>query len=418
MSHVYGNGTNSTSGANTITHHYDRAGVKAATANLIYGQFADSKSMPQKYGKTFKISMWEQILDGAGVAGAGLNKDGDASDGNLYGSNRDIGNITSGLPVLGEGANDVNRVVVTKKTGEVSFNRFGLFLEYTDEVELFSEDKTQMIYREMLGDAAKQVNEDLIQKDMLSGANVYYVGSATSRATVGQDTTGTGAEGDNDDADSVIGYDDVRKIVATLVSNRARKYTSIVTGSTKVDTKTINASYIGIVGPEIKYDLQGVADMHSRPAWIPVNQYGSAATLLDQEVGAIDEMRFIESERAMKFIGAGAAIPAGYTGTLANDGSKFNVYPILCPTEGAFATVGLQGWGKMKFKSKAPGAVEQADKFGLKGFFSVNWFYAGIILDQSKLLRVETCATDIGIGQYGSGGINTNGPATMADVTA
>ena len=415
MSHFYGNGTNSTSGANTITHHYDRAGVKAATADLIYAQFADSKSMPQKYGKTFKISMWEQILDGAGVTDAGLDKDGNATDGNLYGSSRDIGDITAGLPVLGEGANDVNRVVVTKKTGEVTFNRFGLYLDYTDEVELFSEDKTQMVYREMLGDAAKQVNEDLIQKDMLSGSNVYYTGSAVSRATVGTDVTE--ADG-SEDADAIMSYDDVRKIVATLVSNRARKYTSLVTGSTKVDTKTINASYVGIVGPEIKYDLQGIADMHGRPAYIPVNQYGSAATLMTNEVGAIDEMRFCETERAMKWNGAGADIPASYAGTLANDGSKFNVYPILCPTEGAFATVGLQGWGKMKFKAKAPGAVEQSDKFGVKGFFSVNWFYAGIILDQSKLLRVETCATDIGIGSYGSGGINTNGPATMADVTA
>jgi N4-gp56 family major capsid protein len=272
-----------------------------------------------------------------------------------------------------------------------------------------------MIYREMLGDAAKQVNEDLIQKDMLSGSNVYYVGSATSRATVGQDTTDAGGA---DDSDSIIGYDDVRKIVATLNSNRAKKFTSIITGSTKVDTKTINASYVGIVGPEVKYDLQGIADMHSRPAWIPVNQYGSAGTLMSNEVGAINEMRFIETERAMKFIGDGAAIPDSYTGTLANDGSNFNVYPILCPTEGAFATVGLQGWGKMKFKSKAPGGVEQEDKFGVKGFFSVNWFYASIILDQSKLLRVETCATDIGIGQYGDGGINTTGPATMPDVTA
>jgi N4-gp56 family major capsid protein len=412
---VYGNGTNSTSGANTIVHRYDRAGVRAATADLVYAQFADSKSMPQKYGKTYKISMWEQILDGDGVTGKGLDKDGNATTGNLYGRSRDIGDITAGLPVLGEGANDVNRVVVTKKTGEVTFNRFGLYLEFTDEVELFSEDRTQMIYREMLGDAAKQVNEDLIQKDMLSGSNVYYVGSATSRATVGQDTTDAGGA---DDSDSIIGYDDVRKIVATLNSNRAKKFTSIITVSTKVDTKTINASYVGIVGPEVKYDLQGIADMHSRPAWIPVNQYGSAGTLMSNEVGAINEMRFIETERAMKFIGDGAAIPDSYTGTLANDGSNFNVYPILCPTEGAFATVGLQGWGKMKFKSKAPGGVEQEDKFGVKGFFSVNWFYASIILDQSKLLRVETCATDIGIGQYGDGGINTTGPATMPDVTA
>lgn len=416
VSHIYGDGSNSTSGANTITHYYDRAGIKAATSDLIYSQFADYKSMPQKYGKTFKISMWEHILDSAGVSGAGLDRDGNPSAGNLYGNTRDIGNITAGLPVLGEGANDVNKVVVTKKTGEVTLHRFGLYLEYSDEVELFSEDRTQIIYREMLGEAAKQVYEDLLQKDLLSGSNVYYVGTATSRSQVGQDTTDpNGADDDN----SRISYDDIRKIIATLVANRAKKYTSIITGSTKVDTKTINASYIGIVGPEVKYDLQGIADMHGRPAWIPVHQYASAGTILNHEVGAIDEMRFIESERAMKYAGAGAVVPSNYAGKLAhttkNGETRFDVFPILCPTEGCFATVGLQGWGKMKFKSKAPGAVEQQDKFGIKGFFSVNWFYAGIILDQAKLLRVETCATDLGIGAYGAGG---SGPAIMPDVTA
>jgi len=47
---VYGNGTNSTAGANTITHFYDRAGVKAANRVNVYGQFADRKSMPKKMG--------------------------------------------------------------------------------------------------------------------------------------------------------------------------------------------------------------------------------------------------------------------------------------------------------------------------------------------------------------------------------
>lgn len=409
MSHVYGNGTNSTTGANTTLHKYDRAGIKAATAELIYAQFADSKSMPQKYGKTYKISMFEQILDGNGVAGTGLDKDGNPTAGNLYGTNRDVGTVTTGLPVLGEGASDVNKVTVTKKTGEVSFNRFGLHITYTDEVDLFGEDNNQIQYREMLGDAAKQVNEDLVQKDLLSGSNVYYSGAATSRATVGALTTV--ADG-SDDADSLLGYDDVRKVIATMVMNRAKKYTSIVEGSTKVDTKTINPSYIGVIGPEIKYDLQGIADMHSRPAWIPANQYASAATLMNMEVGSVAEMRFVESERAMKWRGGGAAIPVSYVGSLANDGANFDVFPVLCPTKGSFATVGLSGWGKMKFKAKAPGAASDTDKYGNRGFFSVNWFYAGIILDQSKLMRIETCATDLGFDTYDRA--STNGPATMA----
>jgi hypothetical protein len=65
VQHVYGNGTNSTSGANTITHFYDRAGIKAANRVNVFQQFADKKSMPNKYGKTFKISKWLHMYDRA-----------------------------------------------------------------------------------------------------------------------------------------------------------------------------------------------------------------------------------------------------------------------------------------------------------------------------------------------------------------
>ena len=56
-SNRYGNGTSSaSSGANTVIHFYDRAGVKAPNRVNIYAQFSDRKSMPEKMGKTFKIS--------------------------------------------------------------------------------------------------------------------------------------------------------------------------------------------------------------------------------------------------------------------------------------------------------------------------------------------------------------------------
>jgi N4-gp56 family major capsid protein len=104
------------------------------------------------------------------------------------------------------------------------------------------------------------------------------------------------------------------------------------------------------------------------------------------------EVRFIESESAVVYAGQGAAIPSGYTGTLANDGTNFDVHPILFPTEGAFATVGLKGKGKIKFNSRDPKFVTNENPYGTKGFFSYNMWYAGIILEEEKLLAIY-CAT-------------------------
>ncbi|TQV61430.1 MAG: hypothetical protein FNT15_09855 [Sulfurovum sp.] len=73
--------------------------------------------------------------------------------------------------------------------------------------------------------------------------------------------------------------------------------------------------------------------------------------------------------------------------------AKFDVFPILFPTEGAFATVGLKGNGKIQFNSKSPSQVELVNPYGTKGFFSYNFWYAGLILEEEKLLKVLVAAS-------------------------
>ena len=126
--------------------------------------------------------------------------------------------------------------------------------------------------------------------------------------------------------------------------------------------------------------------------YIPAHKYAGAATLAEGEVGAMHEVRFVEAESMVVYAGEGAAVVAGQNDTLANDGSNINVYPILFPTEGAFATVGLKGHDKIKFNSKSPEAVENANPDGTTGFFSYNFFYAGIILREEALLKILVAA--------------------------
>ena len=105
------------------------------------------------------------------------------------------------------------------------------------------------------------------------------------------------------------------------------------------------------------------------------------------------EVRFIESEAAVVYEGKGAAVAAGKNDHLANSGGKVNVYPILFPTEGAFATIGLKGNEKIKFLSQSPEQVTTVNPYGTTGFFSYNFFYAGIILRPEALLKVLVAAS-------------------------
>ena len=385
---VYGNGTNSTAGANTITHFYDRAGVKAANRTNVYGQFADRKSMPKKMGKTFKISKFLHMYDRA------PNDAEFAAKGFL--SARSVAEVNTALnnASLAEGAGAVNKRSIQKITMETSLARYGEMIDYTDEVELFSEDAIQVRYREELGELANSRMEDLQQLDMLSTGTVMYAGDATSLATV--------------DADCTVSYDLIRKAVRKLVRNRARKNTQMVTGSTKIDTNTVAKAYYAVIGANVKGDLETLtrgAGSEKEFVYVPAHKYGSAATLAEGEVGAMHEVRFIESESAVVYAGEGAVPPQNYTGTLSITGAtdltsateadrgNFDVFPILFPTQGAFATVGLKGQGKIKFNSKSPEVVENANPYGTNGFFSYNFFYAGIILEEEKLLKVLCAAS-------------------------
>lgn len=375
---VYGNGANSTAGANTIVHFYDRAGVKAANRVNVYGQFADRKSMPKKMGKTFKISKFLHMYDRS------INDVEFAAKGFL--SARSVEEVNTALSnaTLSEGAGAVNKKSLQKVTMETSLARYGEMIDYTDEVELFSEDAIQVRYREELGELANSRMEDLMQLDMLATATVMYAGDATAIGEI--------------DADSTVSYDLIRKAVRKLVRNRAQKNTQLVTGSNKIDTQTIAKAYYAVIGANVKGDLETltrgtVADNGSTEfVYIPAHKYASAATLAEGEVGAMHEVRFIESESAVVYAGQGADA-TGHTGGLSVTGTNFDVFPILFPTQGCFATVGLKGQGKIKFNSKSPEQVENANPYGTNGFFSYNFFYAGIILEEEKLLKILVSAS-------------------------
>lgn len=383
---VYGNGLNSTAGANTIVHFYDRAGIKAANAINVYGQFASKKDMPTKFGKTFKISKFLHMYDRS------INDADFAAKGFMTARTADEVSLALTNASLSEGAGAVNKRSLQKITVETTLARYGEMIDYTDEVDLFSEDYIQVKYREELGELANSRMEDLVQLDMLGTSTVLYTGAATSKGTVGGEAVADGST----DATVKISYDLIRKAVKKLTRNRARKNTTLVTGSTKIDTKTVAKSYFAIIDSDVKSDLENLTrgvSYEKEFVYTPVQKYADATNIADGEVGAMYEVRFIESERSVVYAGKGATVPNGYVGSLAytgtiGSGAKFDVHAILFPTEGAFATVGLKGQGKINFKSKSPEEVELVNPYGTTGFFSYNFFYAGIILEPEKLLAV------------------------------
>ena len=152
-------------------------------------------------------------------------------------------------------------------------------------------------------------------------------------------------------------------------------------------------SCIAPTSPSAKSLVRNTGQYSEEIAYVPSYKYAGASNLAEGEVGAMQDVRFIESESAVVYVGQGAVLPASYTGTLSNNGTAFDVFPILFPTKGAFATVGLKGNNKISFNAQSPDKIELTNPYGVNGFFSYTMWYAGIILQPERLLKVLVAAS-------------------------
>lgn len=295
--------------------------------------------------------------------------------GNLYGSSKDVGTIVGKLPVISETGGRVNRVGFTRITIEGSIENFGFFDEYTEDSVNFDNDADlrQHIARETIR-AANEINEDMIQVDLLNGANVvYYGGDATSLDEVTGETGAT---------PSILDYNLLVDLETALNDNYCPIDTTIISGSRMTDTKVIGASRYVYIGSELKKTLLKLTDFHGQSAFIPLAQYAEAGKAASGEIGAVGSFRFIEVPKMLHWDGAGAEVTNNDGYREAN--GRYNVYPVLVVGSNSFTTIGFQTSGngtKFKILHKAPGSnsADRHDPYGKTGFYSIQWWYGTII---------------------------------------
>lgn len=399
MSQIYGNGTTtSTNGSNVRTEALIEKGIRTAKRDIIFEQLCDSRTLPLQHGKTLKVHKTLYILDDANVNDQGLDSAGNVvAGGNLYGSSRSVVDVTAGLPLLSEGAGRVNRVGVTRITKEGTLTRMGAFLEYTDEVDKFSDAKMESQYYEKMGELAAELYDDYLQKELLGACGIeYYGGVATDlKGIAGKDNTNT--------VPSDLEYETILDVEDMLEANHAKMNTSIIDGSRNVGTVPVNASYFAYCGRETVRALNGLQDDFTQKAFVPARMYAAAGNLGKNEVGAVHSTRFIQAQRMMRFDGCGKVVGSSPTGgyksttltaaqaTARNQsgaGTFYDGLPIIYVTKGAFATVGLQGNKKINFLSKKPGSATYEDPHGLQGIYSFNFFAGSISLEPEKMARI------------------------------
>ena len=393
---IYGNGTNSsiekTGNSQIRQDYFDKKAVIDIQDEMYLQKLSGTTNMPKNYGETIKKYRYVPLLDDENDNSQGLDTTGAAiAAGNLYGSSRDVGTITSKLPELSETGGRVNRVGFTRKQITASIVNRGFFFEWTKDAMNFDSDAELKMHltREAVR-GASQINEDVLYITLVNNAGVnYFAGSATSIATI---------TGEADDATAAVPtYVDLLNLDIELTNNKCPRDTKVIAGSRMIDTKTVRAARYMFISPDVEISFRAMTDLAGNPAFVDVKEYADAnkdgkyMSALHGEIGAVGPFRIVVHPNAIMRSGAGAAVSANAAG-LRNDGSNYDVYPCLIVGSEAFTHVGFEfGAGtKGKFKTNTKMPEENRDRqdpFGKVGFTAIE-FWNGVLIDRNEWLAV------------------------------
>lgn len=242
-------------------------------------------------------------------------------------------------------------------------------IPFTDVIMDTIEDNT---LSDMVNLAAQQVSEtkEIIRYAVLrAGTNVYYSGSATTRATV----------------NGTISRGDLRRIYRGLKRNRAKEIGQVIAATANVATEPVGRAYFAVCHTDLDSDWKNVS------GFTPVEKYSSTTKAMDGEIGKVENIRVITSDLFSPFLASGTSgstyLTNGSSGTGAAD-----VYPILIFGQDSYAIVPLQGKNAVKINVINP-TPSISDPCGQKGVVSWKMYDGCVILNELWMARYEVAAT-------------------------
>ena len=229
---------------------------------------------------------------------------------------------------------------------EATLKQYGDFIEFSDVVDVAAIDPVLTQGAEVLGEQAGLSIDSIMRDEYCKGTNVMYAGGTTASTIA---------------AENVITGTDVRKVVRTL---------------RKANVKPINGYYIGIIDPEIAYDLMNDAD------WKAVNQYNlGGENIYDGEDGKLHGVKFIQTTNLKTKADQGASA------------AKITTHCALFFGQGAFGMADIEGMQSTKpsIIIKPCGSAGTSDPLNQRSTEGWKVMFAATILDNLAVVRYE-CA--------------------------
>jgi N4-gp56 family major capsid protein len=250
-----------------------------------------------------------------------------------------------------------------------TLKQYGRPIEITDKVADLSEDPVLMHASMLAGEQAGATIEAVIWGVIRAGTNVIYA-NGSSRTAV----------------NTPITLNKQRQATRVLRAQKAKMITRIVSGSTSLGTKPVEAGYVAVAHTDVESDIRNMA------GFLPVANYGSRQTISDWEIGSIESVRYVLSPDLTPFADAGGA--PGST-VLSTSGSQADVYPIIILGQEAFGCVPIKGGDAITPMVLNPGTPSKSDPMGQRGYVSWKTWFTAVVLNDLWMVRLEVAVTKL-----------------------
>lgn len=251
---------------------------------------------------------------------------------------------------------------------QATLKQFGDLVTHTDVILDTHEDPVLQDMTAMSGENIGRTREQLDYGIVKAGTSVHYANGA-SRAAV----------------NTPISLSKLRAGVRYLKAQKAMKITKILDGSEDYATRPVEAAFVAVCHTDCD------ADIRNLPGFTPVAEYGHRKTISEFECGMVEEVRFIQSADLEPWTDAG-----GLKGSMVStSGTNADVYPIMLFGQNAWATVALRGKDAIEPSVISAHTKDKSDPLGQKGFVGWKFWWAGLILNQTWMTRIEVGVSEL-----------------------
>jgi N4-gp56 family major capsid protein len=318
-----------------VQAYYDRKTLMRALPYLAFDKVAQRRSMKQRNGNTMVFRRFESLP----LATAPL---------------------VEGQPPTGR------QLQVTDIS--VRLQQWGDFVTLTDFGRATVENDLLNEASDVLGEQAGQTIDALLRDVASAGTSVFYGGAVAARANLVTTTQ---------KIDAAV----LDRAIRYLQEQNAKMFTEVINASTNVGTFPIRPAYIGITHPDVAFTLQEI------PGWISVEEYASDGKVMDGEIGAFKNIRFLQTTQGKAYLGGGGTA----TGDVRATGGNADVFVTHIFGKEAIATVPLDGMS-LENVIKPLGSAGVADP--LNQLSTSGWKHTGArkILNDLFMTRIETTA--------------------------